>query len=86
VLTSMEGDRIMGLNGKAESADPSDPNSAEESNGTTPSSSPNGRRFAIPREFTNYDRNAHTWRNGTAEEIFDRAAKPLAEEAPAGSQ
>jgi len=38
------------------------------------------RLYAIPRQFTNYDRNAHTWRDGTAQEIFDRAAKPLIED------
>lgn len=38
-------------------------------------SPPRPRLYLNPREFTNYDRNPHTWRNGTAQEIFDRSAK-----------
>ncbi len=53
----------------------------EEGSKTTgePVPRPPKRRFAIPREFTNYDRNAHTWRNGSALEILERSAKPPTE-------
>lgn len=61
-------------------AESSDTN--EEPSGPTPKATPERRRFAVPREFTNYDRNALTWRTGTALEIFERSAKVRPEPEP----
>jgi len=69
----------MGRPSGSESSIPSN-DAAEESqdgdvaNPASKSVSP-PKGFVIPREFTNYDRNAHTWRNGSAREIYERSAK-----------
>lgn len=59
----------------AESSDPDSSEMAEKVNGRPHQDTPKRRTFAVPREFTNYDRNALTWRTGTALEIFERSAK-----------
>lgn len=59
----------------AESRDPKPENTTENVNGQAHHGTPKRRTFAVPREFTNYDRNALTWRTGTALEIFERSAK-----------
>lgn len=65
----------------AESRELDSDNTAEQTNGRGSSNGRRRRTFAIPREFTNYDRNALTWRSGTALEIFERSAKSRPNEA-----
>lgn len=59
----------------ADSRDSDSSKMAEKVNGKARQGTPKRRTFAVPREFTNYDRNALTWRTGTALEIFERSAK-----------
>lgn len=39
-----------------------------------------GGTYVVPREFTNYDLNAFTWRNGSAADVFESAATQLTKE------
>ena len=59
----------------AEFADLNPSKETETAHGQAHEDTPKRRTFAVPREFTNYDSNALTWRTGTALEIFERSAK-----------